>query len=313
MRPDESPVTNLFGGSLGLTLNKRQSIEREKSGHTPARKKHGHTTCRASSVWARVAIQEALSAEMSSLHVDDSLSRRVELLDKCRTMIVTPDGDEDDEQCIDNLADDSDYDDAPVANPTPKLLPRKIRNKKSEPKLTLNRNFMCFLRPHTFDHELFRRGKEDIYSIAEMERFDADYRRQLHFNFSATRTTQKQKQAFDAPRASRLRDVDLVTDIDIHVFTNEDGVDDNGMDDEEQEMMMEIGGLMMRPCLMDLVLVGWNKLKEMNVKKIRMVADERVQHKRTTTKYIMDRVKSMKNELMSASIPDEQENEEESE
>jgi len=68
---------------------------------------------------------------------------------------------------------------------------------------------MCFLRPHTFDHELFRRGKEDIYSIAEMERFDADYRRQLHFNFSATRTTQKQKQAFDATRSSRLRDVDL--------------------------------------------------------------------------------------------------------
>jgi hypothetical protein len=124
-------------------------------------------------------------------------------------MIVNPDGDEDDEQRIDDSADDSDYDDAPVANPTPKSLPRKIRNKKSELKLTLDRNFMCFLRPHTFDHELFRRGKEDIYSIAKMERFDADYRRQLHFNFSATRTTQKQKQASDATRASRLRDVDL--------------------------------------------------------------------------------------------------------
>ena len=103
----------------------------------------------------------------------------------------------------------------------------------------------------------------------------------------------------------------LVPDIDDLVFTNEDGVDDNGMDDEEQEMTMEIGGLMTRPCLMNLVLVGWNKLKEMNVKKIRMVADERVQRKRTTTKYIMDRVKSMKHELMSASIPDEQENVEE--
>jgi len=41
-------------------------------------------------------------------------------------MIVTPDGDEDDEQRIDDSADDSDYDDAPVANPTPKSLPRKI-------------------------------------------------------------------------------------------------------------------------------------------------------------------------------------------
>ena len=83
MRPDELPVTNLFGGSLGFTLNKRQLIEREKSGHTPARKKHGHTTCRASSVRARVTIQEALSAEMSSLHVADSLSGRVELSDYC--------------------------------------------------------------------------------------------------------------------------------------------------------------------------------------------------------------------------------------
>ena len=44
-----------------------------------------------------------------------------------------------------------------------------------------------------------------------------------------------------------------------------------------------------------------------------MVADERVQRKRTTKKYIMDRVKSMKHELMSASIPDEQENVQESE
>ena len=105
----------------------------------------------------------------------------------------------------------------------------------------------------------------------------------------------------------------LVPDIDDHVFTSEDGVDDDGMDDEEQEMMMEIGRLMMRPCLMDLVLVGWNKLKEMNVKKIRMVADERVQRKRTTTKYIMDRFKSMKHDLMLASVPDEQENVEESE
>ncbi len=55
---------------------------------------------------------------MSSLHVDDSLSGRVEFSDDCRTMIVTPYGDEDDE-LIDDSADNSDYDYAPVANPTP--------------------------------------------------------------------------------------------------------------------------------------------------------------------------------------------------
>jgi len=68
---------------------------------------------------------------------------------------------------------------------------------------------MCFLRPQTFDHEPFRRGKQDMYPIAEMERFDADFHMQLHFNFSATWTTQKQKQAIDATCASRLGDVDL--------------------------------------------------------------------------------------------------------
>jgi len=67
----------------------------------------------------------------------------------------------------------------------------------------------------------------------------------------------------------------LVTDIDDHMFSNEDGIDDDGTDNDEQEMTMEIGGVMIRPCLMDLVKVGWNKLKEMNVNKIRMVADLR--------------------------------------
>ena len=48
-----------------------------------------------------------------------------------------------------------------------------------------------------------------MYPIAEIKQFDVDFRMQLHFNFSTTRTTQKQTQALDATRASRLRDVDL--------------------------------------------------------------------------------------------------------
>ncbi len=60
----------------------------------------------------------------------------------------------------------------------------------------------------------------------------------------------------------------LVPVIDDHMFSNEDGADDDGADDEEQEMTMEIGGVMTRPCLMDLVKVDWNKLKEMNVNKL---------------------------------------------
>ena len=48
-----------------------------------------------------------------------------------------------------------------------------------------------------------------MYPITDFEQFDADFRMQLHFNFSATRTTQKQKQAINTTRASCLRDVNL--------------------------------------------------------------------------------------------------------
>ena len=64
---------------------------------------------------------------------------------------------------------------------------------------------------------------------------------------------------------------------------------------------------------MDLVKVGWNYLKEMNLNKIRMVADERAQRKRTTTKYIVDRVETMKEDMISVRIPVEQADVEESE
>ena len=40
MRTNEAPFANLFGVSHGVTQNKRLSIPREKTGHTPARKKH---------------------------------------------------------------------------------------------------------------------------------------------------------------------------------------------------------------------------------------------------------------------------------
>ena len=75
MCADKAPVANLFGGSLGVTQNKRPLIQREKSGHTPARKKHGDVTRRASSVRARATIQDALFFKMRTLHVDDSISQ----------------------------------------------------------------------------------------------------------------------------------------------------------------------------------------------------------------------------------------------
>jgi hypothetical protein len=74
--PDEAPAANLFGRSHGIAQNKRMSILREKSDHTPARKKRGDTARRASSLNARIVIQETLAADMSTLHVGDSLDAR---------------------------------------------------------------------------------------------------------------------------------------------------------------------------------------------------------------------------------------------
>jgi len=81
--------------------------------------------------------------------------------------------------------------------------------KNSNPKVILDRNFMIILRPETFDHEPFRKGSSKMYSEHDIDRFDSEFRKQIHFNFAATRNTQKQKQSQEATRASRLRDIDL--------------------------------------------------------------------------------------------------------
>ncbi len=47
-----------------------------------------------------------------------------------------------------------------------------------------------------------------MYGIAGTNQYDADFRLQLHFNFSATRSTQE-KQFLEATHASRLHNVDL--------------------------------------------------------------------------------------------------------
>jgi hypothetical protein len=59
----------------------------------------------------------------------------------------------------------------------------------------------------------------------------------------------------------------LVPNIDDHVF-NDNEQNDNEIEEEEQMLESE------RPSLIDLVDKGLKKLGEMNVKKVRMVADE---------------------------------------
>jgi hypothetical protein len=53
----------------------------------------------------------------------------------------------------------------------------------------------------------------------------------------------------------------LVPNIDDHIFTNDESVNKDGGDGKEQELAVNVGGQMVRPCLMDLVKVGRNKLK----------------------------------------------------
>ena len=68
---------------------------------------------------------------------------------------------------------------------------------------------MCILRHDTFDHESFRKGKPTMYSTDDIAQFDADFKKQIHFNFAATQNTLKQKESQEATCASRLRDIDL--------------------------------------------------------------------------------------------------------
>ena len=94
--------------------------------------------------------------------------------------------------------------------PPPQSRPRMVVwNKNSKPKLILDHNFMWFLCSHTFDHEPFQRGKQDMCQITKMEWFDTNFHMQLHINYLATWTTRKQKQAINATCASHLRDADL--------------------------------------------------------------------------------------------------------
>jgi len=206
MRTDDAPVANLFGASHGIAQNKRMSILRETSGHTPARKKRGNTVHCASSLKARITIEETLAADTSSHHVGDPCNFCNGSSDFVRAAVVTPDGDDDSDERVDE-SDDDDYN--PESGPSPKQQKKKAKKKPRETKVVLDRKFMCVLQQDTFNHEPFRKGKPEVYSTNDIDRFDSDFKKQLHFNFAATRNTQKQRQSLEATCASRLRDIDL--------------------------------------------------------------------------------------------------------
>jgi hypothetical protein len=104
---------------------------------------------------------------------------------------------------------------------------------------------------------------------------------------------------------ANIDDDDVVFDV-----NNDDG---NNIRDNYKKNLINKGERVSWICLTDLVETGWNRLQEINIQKVRMVANEHLQRKRKTTRYIMDRVAAMKEESMTTTIPLEQEAVEESE
>jgi hypothetical protein len=147
-----------FGELQGVSQNKRLSLPREKLGHTPARKKHGGTASRASSVKVRRAIQELLPA----LHDDNSFDRCAKSLDLHRPM-VTPHGKDGDNadggHNKGNLSDDNNYHPTSIFSPPPSRLSAQ---KKKEPKIVLDRTFMTFLCPSTLINHSERVSLQNI-------------------------------------------------------------------------------------------------------------------------------------------------------
>jgi hypothetical protein len=202
---NDAPVANLFCDSRGVSTNKRLSLPREKLGHTPARKKRGRTMRCASSIKARGVIHELLAA----LHVD-SLTNRGTESSNLHLPFATPHGDDGDDSNgghnKGNTSNDKDYDLSSVFLPPPSRLP--TQNKK-EPKIVLDCTFMTFLCPSTFDNQPFWKGQPPKYTNKEIDAFDNNFRKQMHFNFLATRMLQKLLESATATWASRLCDMDL--------------------------------------------------------------------------------------------------------
>ncbi len=90
-----------------------------------------------------------------------------------------------------------------------KLIQARHKPKTHDPKVILNSSYYAFICPITFNTKQFLRGHSQVYSKEQMRWFDADFQKQLTFNFCATRATRKKSVTINSASASRMRDVDL--------------------------------------------------------------------------------------------------------
>jgi hypothetical protein len=104
----------------------------------------------------------------------------------------------------DNNNEDKDY----LPTPTYKIV-GPVWPKKQDVKVTLDSNYFAFLCPLAFDSKQFICGHLPVYSDDKIIQFNANFQRQLSFNFCAIRVTRKKSESMHEARASQLRDVDL--------------------------------------------------------------------------------------------------------
>ena len=83
---------------------------------------------------------------------------------------------------------------------------KKAKKKVNRPKkLVLDNSLLKFIRNDVFDHSQFR--NKEVYTRAEMDKFDRNYQTQLLFNFAQKRASKKRALA-DEGRASRSASLD---------------------------------------------------------------------------------------------------------
>jgi hypothetical protein len=104
------------------------------------------------------------------------------------------------------------------APPPPKETKKKKKKKKkatpaAKPLDTSNNRCFTFIREEVFESKLFSKGKADLYSRADMDKFDRSFQKQLLFNFSERRASKKKIDSVG--RASRSQAFNLDENLDV--------------------------------------------------------------------------------------------------
>jgi hypothetical protein len=108
---------------------------------------------------------------------------------------------------VDHFSDDTDDDDY---SPTPIYnVVRVTQPKTRDQKVTLDSNYFTYLCLLTFDSKQFHQGHPPVYTDKDIQQFDANYQKQLSFNFCAVPASKKKSALINEALASCLCNIDL--------------------------------------------------------------------------------------------------------